>query len=601
MDEAEYKSAIRMIDKIYNELYKSKEVLRGNKNINNKFENIKAYLDRLEKIHIQIKNNPKYMERLKQYYFYKYIIKPEYLKGYDIKKYEQIIQDQCISLNRWLDFYFSSASDDIPMWAKFWSFQGMLKLGTFKKDSYTFNKRGKNNTCVFADLNIEALYLSINLLKKHLTNDQIDNNLLELVISGSFKKIYEYALKTLFLKRDFNYDGIWKKYDVGSNPIPLITSLQGYNTDWCIAGFATAYKQLSEGDLYIYYTKDKNSEYKVPRLCIRMFNDNIIREICGIASKQNIETGFEEIVLNKINNFPDKSEFMYGLKQLQTLTFIYKKFKSDQELSKEDLIFLYEINSNIIGVVPHQDPRINEILNTRNKRYDLSIIFNCREDEIALTVEELLCNPNNIKCLYDNLTVYEDKINFPKLQFIKGDIKCPYIKDVSGFSNLIQVGGSIYLDSLKDATGFYNLRRIGGSINCEILQNSSGFNNLISIGGSAYYPELGEVLNFNNLKVIGLNALYPKYVDAYFPYVVSGKGLENLEIIKGNMIFYKLKSLEDFLSLKQIRGEAHLSNLKSISNLDKISINSCGGKLFLNKYIQEEYNKLFVESNKRIK
>lgn len=581
----EINKAIILIDKIYRELYKSNEVLHGNKNVFNKFNNIKEYIDRLERIHLKIKNNPKYIERLKQYYFDKYIIKPEYLKDKD--KYEQIIQNQCISLNRWLDFYFSSQSDDIPMWAKFWSFQGMLRLGTFNRETGKFNKREKNNTCVFADLNIEALYLSINLLRKYLNNEQIDNNLIELVKSGSFKRLYEYSINLLSKKKDPNYDGIWIKYNQNTNPVPLISSLQGYNTDWCIAGFATAYKQLSEGDFYIYYTKDKNGEYKVPRLCIRMYNDNIIREICGVAPKQNVETGFEEIVIDKIRDFKDKYEFMYGLNQLQFLTKIYQKFKNNQEFSREELIFLYEINANIVGVVPHQDPRIKEILSTRDKKYDLSLIFNCSENEIALNQDEL--NINTI-CLYDNLTVYDENINYPKLQFVKGDIKCPYIKDVSGLSSLTQVSGSIYLDSLIDANGFHNLRRIGGSINCDVLKNSTGFNNLISIGLNAYFPELREVLNFNKLKIIGLNSLYPKYIDAYFPSVISGKGFENLEIIKGNMIFYKLKNLEYFISLKQIRGEAHLSNLESIINLDKININNSGGKIIINKYLQEEYN-----------
>ena len=576
---------IKLIDKIYRELYKSKEVLHGNKNVLNKYDNIKEYIDRLEKIHLKIKDNPKYIERLKQYYFDKYIIKLEYLKDKD--KYEQIIQDQCISLNRWLDFYFSSQSDDIPMWAKFWSFQGMLRLGTFNHDTGKFNKREKNNTCVFADLNVEALYYSINLLRQYLNNEQIDNNLIELVKSGSFKKLYEYSINILTKKKDSDYDGIWIKYNQNTNPISLISSLQGYNTDWCIAGFATAYKQLSEGDFYIYYTINRNGEYKVPRLCIRMYKDNIIREICGVAPKQNIESGFEDIIIDKIKDFNDKFEFMYGLNQLQFLSKIYQKFKSNQELTKDDLIFLYEINFNIVGVVPHKDPRIKEILSNRDKKYDLSLIFNCNEDEIALTQDEV--NINTI-CLYDNLIAYEENINLPKLQYVKGDIKCPYLKDVSGLYSLTCTSGSIYLDSLIDATGFKNLRIIGGSINCEYLRKSNGFNNLVSIGYNAYFPELKEVLNFNSLKIIGLNALYPKYIDAYIPNVITGKGLENLEIIKGNMIFYKLKSLECFKSLKQVRGEAHLASLETIENLDKISINTCGGKLILNKYIEEEYN-----------
>ena len=598
MDELEFIEAIKLIDKIYKELYKSEEVLHRNNNVLNKYENIKKYIDRLEKIHLKIKNNPKYIERLKLYYYKKYIIKPEHLKEKD--KYEQIVQNQCISLNRWLDFYFSSTSDDIPMWAKFWSFQGMLRLGTFNKNTGKFNKREKNNTSVFADLNIEALRLSIELLRKYLNEEPInDKDLFNLVKTGSFKKIYENSLKVLSLKKDPNYDGIWIKYNSGSNPLTLVSSLQGFNTDWCIAGFATAYKQLSEGDFYLYYTKDKNGKYKVPRLCIRMYKDNIIREICGVAPKQNIETGFEEIIIDKINNFQDKSEFTYGLTQLSLLTRIYRKFKNNEKLSREELIFIYEINTNIIGVVPHKDPRIQEILNTRDKKYDLSIIFNCSEDEIALSQDELFDNPNNIICLYDNLTVYDENITFPKLQFIKGNLTADYLKSADGFKSLNRVGGNISCDVMTNILGFRNLLSIGGSASFSNLKTSIGLENLISIGNNAYFPELLDTLGFRNLKIIGLNSFFPKYAEAFFPKIIDAKGLEKLEKIKGSLIFYKLKSLEPFISLKEIRSEANLPSLETIINLDKIMINDCGGRLCINDNIQKELDSLL--NNRRIK
>lgn len=608
MDDKEYKSAIRMIDKLYKEFYKSDEYRHQFRNTNAKFENISSYIERLEKIFKKIKNNPIYINRIKQLFYNKYIIKRENIPNinqnqtrYKRKRkndeqlnlihQEQVINDQKASLDTWLDYFISKESDHIPMWAKFWAFQGMIKLGTYNKISMQYNKREKNNTGVFAELNKEALNMTIQYLRKMLNKEKIEDKDLELLVkSGSFKKVYEIMLRKTKKETSDIYDGIWVRFDKGSNPINMVSSIQGYNTEWCIAGCGTAYQQLNQGDFYIYYTKNNKGEYKVPRLAIRMENDNIIREICGVADKQNIEENFEKIIKDKIKNFKDKDEFYAGIQQLEYLTYIHQKWLKDEELTKEELMFLYEINNDILGVVPKKDPRINEILNSRNIREDLALIFNSREDEIALDEYELYDNPTKIVCLYNSLTIDDQKVNFPKLLFVKGNITGSYLKNVNGFKSLRRIGGDVNLDSLIDAKGFKNVVSIGGSVNCPNLKTSIGFENLVSIGYNAYFPCLVDTIGFSDLRIIGLKSFYPKYAEAYFPNVINATGMDKLEVVKGTFIFPNLKSLKHFISLKEIRSEAYLIALESVINLDKICINSCGGKLIINEKLQEEYN-----------
>ena len=62
---------------------------------------------------------------------------------------------------------------------------------------------------------------------------------------------------------------------MGTDHMPLVESLKGYNTGWCTAGESTAKTQLQGGDFYVYYTLDENDEYKVPRIAIRMENNQI--------------------------------------------------------------------------------------------------------------------------------------------------------------------------------------------------------------------------------------------------------------------------------------------------------------------------------------
>ncbi len=74
---------------------------------------------------------------------------------------------------------------------------------------------------------------------------------------------------------------------------------------------------------------------------------------------------------------------------MQLLTKLYNKFQTNQELSCEELKFLYEIDNNIQGFGYEKDPRINEIIKYRNKRKDLANIFSCSLEEIGIAPESI--------------------------------------------------------------------------------------------------------------------------------------------------------------------------------------------------------------------
>ena len=543
----EYIEAIKIMDGLYKELYKSDEVTHRVKNKYAKFDNIKSYIDRLERIHNKAKYNNNFINMLKKYYYDKYVIKPENIpdsyynhqqqlyfeRGYgrveitdEMKKeyQRQIINDQKKSLDIWLDYFFSDDSNYIPMWAKFWSFQGMLKLGPYNKETGKFNKREDNTTGVFADLNREALAISIDYVRKMLNKEKIDDESLEkLVKSGSFKKIYEYVLNNL-LKSNANNtksnEGIWIKYHQGSDHMPLVKSLQGYNTGWCTAGEATAKSQLKDGDFYVYYTKDENNEYKIPRIAIRM-EGNEIGEIRGVAKNQNIEPSMEKVVEEKIKDFPDKDRYYKKVHDMKYLTYLYELNKNGGKLSKDDLEFLYEINEEIQGFGYGKDPRIDEIKKTRNPYKDLSLIYQCNEDEIALNQDELFSNPNKIVCLYDNIETNLKEANFPKLRYIIGNADFWLLRSAKGLENLQYIAGYAEFSSLTSDDGLDNLQSIGKSVYFSSLKSVLGLGNLRNIGESAYFRSSTNLNGFNNL-VIG--------EEAHFESLTSLDGLENITI-----------------------------------------------------------------------
>lgn len=248
------KETLRLIDRLYKDLYLDEQVIHhGAGNKYDKFNNIKSYLEKLEIIHSRVSSTGRHKELLKKMYYERYVIKKEnipesyyehqkeiYLeRGYghielteEMKSemQEEIINNQKASLDIWLDYFLSEDAKVYPFWAKYWAFQGMLKLGTYDKEKGIFNKRDKNTIAPFIDLNREALSMSIDVMIKIMNKEDIDDKELEkLVKTGSFQKIYTYIL-TKVLKDNKNITkrniGKWVKYDQGSDHMPLVKSLQ---------------------------------------------------------------------------------------------------------------------------------------------------------------------------------------------------------------------------------------------------------------------------------------------------------------------------------------------------------------------------------------
>ena len=658
------KQELKFIDKLYKDLYLTKDVLHhstGSKT--DKYRNIKEYLEKLEDIHDRSMTAEARKARLKKLYHDKYVINPEQIpnsyyenqvrialeSGFghieitgDQKRelQREVINNQIKSLDTWLDYFLSEDSKVYPFWAKYWAFQGMLKLGTYNKKERKFNKRTEDTVAPFADLNREALAISIDVVVKHIHKQEItDKDLENLVKSGSFQRVYTYILKNILSnnqnisKRD---EGRWVKYNQGSDHMPLVKSLQGYNTGWCTAGEATAKSQLSMGDFYVYYTLDENEEYKVPRIAIRMEDGNI-GEIRGIASDQNLEPEMEDVVAEKIKDFPDKDKYYKKVNDMKLLTNIYNKQEQGMELTKEELRFLYEIDSKIEGFGWEEDPRIKEIKKQRDVKKDLALIYNCKENEIATTFDE----KNENTKVYDGSLVYRNLTNYYSITHtvipphITGDLHFTDLKSAKDLTLPKSIGGSLYLNSLAYADGLLlpesigdNLELIGltyagglilprhikGSLNLNGLVSAKGLilpekidgnlylNELVrdddlilpkSIGGSLYLYNIAEVENLifperigNNLELRGLKSaaslILPKVIggNLFLGNLISAKDLVFPERIGGELKLTKLKSAASLILPKSIGGSLYLNNLTSAEDLALPQ--TVGGNLYLN-------------------
>ena len=76
-------------------------------------------------------------------------------------------------------------------------------------------------------------------------------------------------------------------------------------------------------------------------------------------------------------------------KHINRIIKIEKKIKDGHKLTKNDLCFIYEIDPKIRGFDCRIDQRIKEIIETRNPKQDILIIFECEPSQIAYKQEDI--------------------------------------------------------------------------------------------------------------------------------------------------------------------------------------------------------------------
>ena len=581
-----YKNGEEFLNSLYNNMHMEDAVMHTAEKSDSPTEKIGKYIERLERVHDIAKDSPHKMEVLKQFYYDKYVIKelPEsYInlqkriareRGYgdinvtDEMKEEMLLnvqKEQEKSLDMWID-YLTSDDAMYPMWFKHYAFRGMLKLNKIDKEKGEFGRRSKTTTEPYVELNREVLARVYDTLVKEIgTNEEISEEASKALENGeSFKKLYEYYLtNTGYVNRGNDTDGIWVKYDQGSDYKPLWESLQGKNTGWCTAGEETAKNQLSNGDFYVYYTKDNGGEYKEPRIAIRMDGKYNIGEVRGVGEHQNLEGCMTPIAEKKLNEFPNKDKYLKKVNNMKLLTEIEKKVNEAKELTKEELSFLYEIDSKIEGFGYSKDPRIKEIRDKRNNKKDLAFVFNCKEENIGTKLSDF--ESNNIICFYGDLLKYEGETltdRFINLKVIVGTAAFNKLTSAVGFENLKNINGDAIFPRLISAKGFENLQSIDGLANFSSLVSAEGFSSLQNISGGAAFPSLKSAEGFENLQNIGKGAVFPK--------LISATGFDNLKNIGMNAYFNMLESAQGLESLQSIGGFANFPKLVSTKGLENL-------------------------------
>jgi len=622
MDDNMRNAWLDMISKVYSNLHNSDRVLKASNVSDKKRERLLKYFERLEELHNKVAKTKSVNgeKLLKNFYYDLYIIKPENIpdayfqnqvrlareRGYgnieltneDKKRMtEEVIDDQRKSLDKWIEYFlYDEESKSYEMWEKYWVFQGLQNLGKYDKETGKFSKRDKSTVYPFPPVEREYIFTTLKLMEDFLKSKKSEEGIKQALSTGNFKLLYEYVIGQSFLKGEHqsnSTDGKWIKYEQGSDYNILRNSLQGYYTGWCTAaGENFAKDQLAGGDFYVYYSLDENGEAKVPRIAIRMDGKDKIGEIRGIADNQNMEPEMMPILEEKLKEFPDRGEYLKKEYDMKLLTLIDKKVNNNIELTLDELKFLYEIDGKITGFGHGKDPRIEEIKRKRNKRRDYSLIFNVKEEEVALSQKEYLHNPV-----------------FP--QHVGGDIDLRSLTSAEGLVLPESIGGSIYLSSLTSAEGLVLPKSIGGEISLDSLTNAEGLVLPQQVGS---YICLDSLTNAEGLVLpqqvgggIGLRFLtnaeglvLPQHVggDIDLRSLTSAEGLVLPESIGGSIDLSSLTSAEGLVLPQYIDGYIKLNCLKTADGLKLpygFDLNKLNCPYNIKEEIMNNPNKYYME------
>ena len=591
MDDNMRNAWLDMISKVYSNLHNSDRVLKASNVSDKKRERLLKYFERLEELHNKVSETKSVNgeKLLKSFYYDLYVIKPENIpdayfqnqvrlareRGYgnielteeDKRRMtEEVIDDQKKSLDKWIEYFlYDEESKSYEMWEKFWVFQGLQNLGKYDKETGKFSKRDKSTVYPFPPVEREYIFTTLKLMEDFLKDKKSEEDIKQALSTGNFKLLYEYVIKQSFLKGEHqsnSTDGKWIKYEQGSDYNILRNSLQGYYTGWCTAaGENFAKDQLAGGDFYVYYSLDKNGEAKVPRIAIRMDGKDKIGEIRGIADNQNMEPEMMPILEEKLKEFPDKGKYLKKEHDMKLLTLIDKKVNDNIDLTLEELKFLYEIDGQIIGFGYGKDPRIEEIKRKRNERRDYSLIFNVKEEEVALSQKEWLNNPKKFKALPGNIDLGSltsaDGLVLP--QHVGGNIDLNSLASADGLVLPQHVGGNIFLRHLTNAEGLVLPKQLGGGIDLRSLASADGLVLPESIGGRI---DLSSLTSADGL-------ILPQHVGNSIDLssLASAKGLVLPESIGGRIDLKSLTSADGLVLPESIVGDIYLNSLTSTDGL----------------------------------
>ena len=366
-------------------------------------------------------------------------------QGRELSRYEKeilaedLIDKQRQSITSWAN-YLGDKNCPYPLWFKVYAFDGISKMSNaLNLDDADYNRRDNTTALSFPKLNAEILakvYRQINDFygvdkENWLSKNSDDEKLVSLVKSANFPKLYAKELvdTKVILKtpeRTEDVHGDWFEYKLGDEE--EIASL-AEGTRWCVVDPNVAHNYLVYGEyghsrsteadeesnskakFIIFRLEDPNSPGVFASngsASIRLDPNGIVDEISGLNDGQAVEDALVPIVKEKALSLPGGEKYLQKFDDKQTLIKLDNKRKEGEDLTKEELSFLYELDRPIATLDTYNrvDPRIPELKEKYGIEYALEkgvdankFVSNLEPNDVVKNLDTLLkhgADTNNV-------------------------------------------------------------------------------------------------------------------------------------------------------------------------------------------------------------
>ena len=368
---------------------------------------------------------------------------------------EDLIDKQRQSITSWAN-YLSDKNCPYPLWFKVYAFDGISKMSNaLNLDDADYNRRDNTTALSFPKLNAEILakvYRQINDFygvdkKDWLSKNSDDEKLVSLVKSANFPKLYAKELvdTKVILKtpeRTEDVHGDWFEYKLGDEE-EIANLAEG--TRWCVVDPNVAHNYLVYGEYgHSRSTRaDEESNSKAKFIIFRLEDPNApgifasngsasirldpngkVAEISGLNEGQAVEDALVPIVKEKTLSLPGGEKYLQKFDDKQALIRLDKKMEKGEDLTKEELSFLYELDRPIatLDTYNEEDPRIPELKEKYDLEYALEkgvdvnkLVSSLESQDIAKNLDTLLEHGADINNTVNHMKAYDIAKNLDSL------------------------------------------------------------------------------------------------------------------------------------------------------------------------------------------
>ena len=328
---------------------------------------------------------------------------------HEIYKKEHELQEE--SLEKWAN-YLGDEHSPYPLWFKVYAWDGMTKMGRYNKGKGKYETRNETTVAPYPNPDAEVLAGVFDVVNRYYGNsekqfytEEGERNikLEQIVQSGSFPKIFNAIQQDIapIVEPPENTEdvhGAWVEYELGDED-GIARAASG--TGWCVASPSVGRHYLEYGT---YGNDDEDDDYdeedddyedsqnqskfilfhltdpKTGKLSknacasIRLDPDGNVAEISGLKDGQALNDSLVPIVEEKAKSLPGGEKFLEAFADKNMLISLDRKMERGEDLTKEELEFIYEVNRPIktLDTYNEYDPRIKEL----KRHYGLEYALN---------------------------------------------------------------------------------------------------------------------------------------------------------------------------------------------------------------------------------